>query len=82
MVEAFLIVPGMQGIFDASAEFVLFGMATLPVFKDLTPEVERAFNAILADVLRSLRVSGLTGTKWTEEYAKKIDEFIKSFGGQ
>lgn len=82
LVEAFLLVPGMQGFFDVSADFVLFGLATLPVFKDITPEVERAFNTILADIFRSLTASGLTGSHWTEENAKKIEEFIKNFGGQ
>lgn len=82
LVEAFLLVPGMQGFFDVSADFVLFGLATLPVFRDLTPEVERAFNTILADILRSLTASGLTGSHWTEENAKKIEEFIKNLGGQ
>ncbi len=81
LVEAFLLVPGMQAFFDASADFVLFGLATLPVFKDLTPEVERAFNGVLADVLRSLNQSGYAGKKWTEDNLKKLQEFINSAGG-
>jgi hypothetical protein len=80
LVEAFLMVPGMQAFFDASADFVLFGLATLPVFKDLTPEVERAFNNILADILRSLTQSGYTGNQWTEDNLKKMQDFINSLG--
>lgn len=80
LVEMCLLVPGAQAIFDASADFVLFGLATLPVFKDLTPEVERAFNGILADVLRSLTESGYTGKKWTDDNIKKMQEFINNAG--
>ena len=80
LVEAFLIVPGMQAFFDASADFVLFGLATLPVFKDLTPEVERAFNNILADIMRSLTQSGYRGKEWTEDNFKKMQDFINSLG--
>jgi uncharacterized protein (DUF362 family) len=82
LVEAFLLVPGMQGFFDVSADFVLFGLATLPGFKDSTPEVERVFNTLLADVLKSLTASGIAGRKLTEENAKKLEEFIESFGDQ
>jgi len=81
LIEAFLLVPGMQAFFDASADFVLYGLATLPIFKDMTPEVERTFNNILSDVLRSLTESGFTGKKWTEENINKMQEFIKNAGG-
>jgi uncharacterized protein (DUF362 family) len=80
LVETCLLVPGMQDLFDASADFVLFGLATLPVFKDVTPEVERAFNNIIADVLRSLSENGYIGTKLTEDSLKKIREFINTLG--
>ena len=57
-VEAFLLLPGMQDFFDLAADFVLFGLATLPVFRELTPEIERAFNSVLADILAALVRSG------------------------
>ncbi len=81
IVEAFLHVPGMQGFFDIAADFVLFGLATLPVFRDVTPEVERALNKVLSDILRSISESGVNISKWTEENAKKMQDFINSAGG-
>lgn len=54
LVEAFLLLPGMQDFFDLAADFVLFGLATLPVFREVTPEVERSFNYVLGDILAAL----------------------------
>lgn len=81
LIEAFLHVPGMQVFFDGAADFVLFGLATLPIFRDVTPEVERKLNKLLADILRSISESGVNITRGTEENAKKLQEFIKKFGG-
>jgi uncharacterized protein (DUF362 family) len=47
LVEHFLLLPGMQKFFDLAANFVLYGMATMPFLKDLTPQLEEIFNAIL-----------------------------------
>lgn len=58
LVENFLLVPGMQDFFDLSADFVLFGLATLPVFEKITPEIERVFNIVLSDILASILRSG------------------------
>lgn len=58
LVEGFLLLPGMQGFFDVAADFVLFDLATLPVFKDLTPEIERLFNYVLSDILSAILRSG------------------------
>jgi uncharacterized protein (DUF362 family) len=81
LVEAFLHVPGMQGFFDLAADFVLFGFATLPVFRDLTPQAERALNLVLSDLLRSISESGVSITKWTEEAAANLQEYINKAGG-
>jgi len=81
LVEASLLLPGMQKFFDLSADFVLFGLATLPVFRDLTPEVERTFNYILADILGALVRGGYRGSRWTEEDDKRIMEYLKSLIG-
>ena len=81
LVEAFLHVPGMQDFFDAAADFVLFGLATLPIFRDATPEVEKTLNQVLSDILRSISESGLNISKWTEENAKKLQDYINSVGG-
>ena len=80
LVEAFLHVPGMQAFFDGAADFVLFGFATLPILRDTTPEVERALNQVLSDILRSISESGLNISKWTEENAKKMQDYINSVG--
>ena len=81
LVEAFLHVPGMQAFFDGAADFVLFGLATLPIFREVTPEVEGALNQVLSDILRSISESGVNISKWTEENAKKIQDYINSAGG-
>ncbi len=81
LVEAFLLVPGMQAFFDGAADFVLFGLATLPVFRDVTPEVERAMNLVLADILRAIYESGVNISKLSAENLKKIQDFINSAAG-
>ena len=81
LVESFLLVPGMQAFFDATADFVLFGLATIPVFRETTRETERAMNLILSDILRSISESGMSLSKQTEENNKKLEEFIKRAGG-
>lgn len=58
LVEAFLLLPGMQDFFDVTADFVLYDLATLPVFREITQETERAFNFILGDILHALVDSG------------------------
>lgn len=82
LVEAFLLLPGMQAFFDMTADFVLYGLATMPIFKEATPEVERTFNNILGDILRSLAASGYEGSKRTEEELTRIDEYIKKIFGE
>ena len=81
LVEVFLHVPGMQGFFDEAADFVLFGAATEPLFREVTPEVERTLNKVLSDILRSISESGLNISKWTEENAKKMQDYINGAGG-
>jgi uncharacterized protein (DUF362 family) len=80
LVEAFLHVPGMQLFFDLAADFVLFGLATWPVFRDLTPETERKLNMVLSDILRSIRESGVQISSLTEENTRKMQEFIDNLG--
>lgn len=81
LIEAFLHVPGMQAFFDGAADFVLFGLATLPIFRYVTPEVEKALNQVLSDILRSISESGVNLSKWTEENAKKMQEYLNTAGG-
>jgi hypothetical protein len=63
----------MQKFFDLAANFVLYGMATMPFLKDLTPQLEEIFNAILSMILRS----GYRGSNWKDEDLDKFKEHIK-----
>jgi len=73
VIEAFLLLPGMQDFFDLTADFILFGLATLPVFKNMTPETEKVMNDILGGLFRS----GYRGGKWVEDDFKKFQEHLK-----
>jgi uncharacterized protein (DUF362 family) len=73
IIEAFLLLPGMQNFFDLAADFVLYGMATIPILSELTPEVERAFNDVIGGLLRS----GYWGSGWTEEELRKLKGRLK-----
>ena len=73
LVEYFLLLPGMQKFFDLTADFVLFGMATTPFLKDLTPELERVLDDILSMILRS----GFRGSKWKEGDLEKFRERLE-----
>jgi hypothetical protein len=68
LIEAALLVPGMQNFFDLMADYVLYGFATLPFLKDLTPAME----GVLNDVLASLFRSGYRGTAWKPEDVQKF----------
>jgi uncharacterized protein (DUF362 family) len=61
--EFVLLIPGMQVTFDLAADFMLFGLATLPIFRDLTP----ATLGVLNDVFGALFRSGYRGVKWVQE---------------
>ena len=79
LIEAALTLPGMQAFFDLSADFVLYGMATLPILRDLTPEMERIFN----DILSTLLASGYSGRMRPDEDLLKLVELInKGLSGQ
>lgn len=81
LVEAFLLLPGMQDFFDVSADFVLFGLATLPVFREVTPEIERTFNYILADILDALTRGGYSGRRLTEKDSKRLEDYLMEMIG-
>ena len=73
LVESLLLVPGMQTLFDAASDFVLYGAATHPLTKKITPTVEGFFN----DFLSALLSMGYRGSGWTEEDLKKFQELLK-----
>jgi len=74
LVEAFLLLPGMQDLFDVAADFVLYGLATRPVFRSVTPEIERVFNNIIRDTRDALSRSGYGPIEGREE---KVEEEVK-----
>jgi uncharacterized protein (DUF362 family) len=80
LIEVFLHFPGMQLFFDIAADFVLFGLATLPFFINITPEVEGQLNQILSDIIRSLLVSGVNTSRRTEDDIKKLQNYIDEGG--
>ena len=73
LVESLLLVPGMQTLFDAASDFVLYGAATHPLTKKITPMVEEFFNNFLSALLSM----GYRGSGWTEENFKKFQELLK-----
>lgn len=73
LIEAALLLPGMQAFFDVAADFVLYGLATIPILRDLTPQVERVINDILAGLLRS----GNRGTKLDDEDIDKLQDALR-----
>ncbi len=73
LIEHFLLLPGMQKFFDLAADFVLYGMATMPFLKDLAPELEEVLNDILSMILRS----GYRGSKWKEGALERFQELIR-----
>ncbi|UCH57182.1 MAG: DUF362 domain-containing protein [Candidatus Bathyarchaeota archaeon] len=73
LVEVFLQLPGMQNVFDIAADFVLFGMATLPILRDLTPALE----SVMDDVLGGLIRSGYRSVKLADEGLNRIREILR-----
>jgi uncharacterized protein (DUF362 family) len=73
LVAYFLLLPGMQKFFDITANYVLYGMATTPLLKDLTPELEKVLDDILGMMIRS----GYRGSKWIEGDLEKFKERIE-----
>jgi len=78
LVEASLHLPGMQDFFDGAADFALFGLATLPMVKDLTPQTEKLFNDVLGGLFRS----GFTGRKWTKDDLDKFTRLTQTWASQ
>jgi uncharacterized protein (DUF362 family) len=73
LIESLLLVPGMQTLFDAASDFVLYGAATLPLMKKITPTVEGFFNEFLGALLSM----GYRGSGWVEEDLKKFQVLLK-----
>ncbi len=73
LIESLLLVPGMQTLFDTASDYLLYGTATHPLTKKITPTVEGFFNKFLSALL-SL---GYRGSGWTQEDLKKFQELLK-----
>ena len=59
LIEYLLLLPGLQTFFDLIADFIIYGLATVPFLKDLTPELEKVLNDVLSLILES----GYRGSK-------------------
>lgn len=85
LIEAFLLLPGMQDVFDVAADLALYGLATLPVFREVTPEIERVFNRIITDIRDALSRSGYRPSERrrregkVQEDLKRIEEHLSDF---
>ncbi len=78
LVEAFLLLPGMQDFFDVAADFALYGLATHPPFRNITPEIERLFNVIITDVRDALSRSGYSPIEGSEDrVAREVERVVK-----
>ena len=74
LIEAALLMPGMQVFFDLAADHVLYGAATIPLLRDLTPDVEKALNDVVAGLIRS----GNKGERKNEEEMLKLQQKTSS----
>jgi len=72
LIEAALLMPGMQVFFDAAADHVLYKTATISLLRGRTPEVERVLNDVIAGLLRS----GEKGTKLDDEGIHRLHDKI------
>ncbi len=75
LVEALLLLPGAQALFDLAADFVLLQMARIPIFREMTPMTE----AVLNDVLSGLFRSGYRVAAWTDDDLKRMQEHLDKF---
>jgi uncharacterized protein (DUF362 family) len=73
LIEYLLLLPGLQNFFDLIADFIIYGLATAPFLKDLTPELEKVLNDVLSLILES----GYRGSKWIEGDLEKFKERIE-----
>jgi hypothetical protein len=60
----------MQKFFDLLADYILYGAATTPILKNMTPELERVLNDILSMIL----LNGYRGSTWKIGDLEKIKE--------
>jgi len=67
VIEALLLLPGTQYFFNLVAKR-LFGLVTLPIFKELILKTERALNDVLGGLFRN----GHRGVKKFQDYLKSL----------
>jgi uncharacterized protein (DUF362 family) len=73
LIEFFLLLPGMQDFFDITADYVLYGMATTPLLRDLTPELEKVLDDTLSMILRN-------GTGSSRFKEGDLEKFMEQLG--
>ncbi|MGY5876390.1 MAG: DUF362 domain-containing protein, partial [Candidatus Thorarchaeota archaeon] len=73
-----LLLPSMQLFFDLAADFALYGMATLPGLRELTP----VMLGIMNDVLGALFRTGYTASRWTATNIEEFQKLLQDWYGQ
>ncbi|MCJ2670619.1 MAG: DUF362 domain-containing protein [Candidatus Thermoplasmatota archaeon] len=62
LLESALVMPGMVEYFNLVADFFLYGTATLPILRDLTPQAEAVIDDVFGALVRSRIIApGFTG---------------------
>lgn len=72
--EAVLLLPGMQMVFDLAADFVLYDMATLQIFRNTTPMMLNVLNGVLGTLFRA----GYRGLRWGQDDLEKFRKTVYS----
>lgn len=70
--EVVLLVPSMQALFDLAADFVLYDLATLQIFRNTTPVMLNVLNGVLGTLFRA----GYRGLRWTQEELERFTERV------
>lgn len=52
VIEELLKLPGIETFFNLASDFILYDAATLPIFKDITPEAEKVLHDILYFIIQ------------------------------
>ena len=70
--EAVLLLPSMRMVFDLAADFVLYDMATLQIFRNTTPVMLNVLNGVLGTLFRA----GYRGLRWSQEDLERFRERV------
>ncbi|MFW9842257.1 MAG: DUF362 domain-containing protein, partial [Candidatus Thorarchaeota archaeon] len=70
--ELVLLLPSMQMVFDLAADFVLYDMATIQIFRNTTPMTLNVLNGVLGTLFRA----GYRGLGWDQEDLERFSKII------